>query len=58
MLKKALRRLEPYPEIFESVVVTPFRAELGEWLRMLEAHGSPIHPPFPLIRLIPSNERR
>ena len=51
MLKKALRRLEPYPALFESVEVTSLREEVEAWLAVLEAPDSAIHPPFPQIRL-------
>jgi hypothetical protein len=54
LLKSALRRLEPYPAIFEGVDVAPLREELGAWLRMLEVHDSPIHALFPQIQLVPS----
>lgn len=51
MLKKALRRLEPYPAHFESVKVVSLREEAEAWLAALEAPDSPIHLPFPQIRL-------
>ena len=51
MLKKALRRLEPYPALFERVEVTALREEVGAWLEVLEAADSATHPPFPRIRL-------
>jgi predicted metal-dependent hydrolase len=57
LLKGALRRLKPYPTLFESVGVTPLREEVEAWLQVLEAHDSPIHPPFPQIRLVRPNER-
>jgi hypothetical protein len=50
MLKKALRRLEPYPALFESVEVASLREEVEAWLEVLEAPGSATHPPFPQIR--------
>jgi hypothetical protein len=53
MLKKALRRLEPYPALFETVEVTLLREEAGLCLQVLEAHDSPIHPTFPQIRFVP-----
>jgi hypothetical protein len=51
LLKAALRRLEPYPALFENVKVTPLREEVGTWLQVLETHESTIHPPFPQIQL-------
>ena len=51
LLNAALRRLEPYPALFQSVEVTLLREEVVAWLRILEVHDSPIHPPFPQIRL-------
>jgi hypothetical protein len=58
LLKAALRRLEPYPALFESVQVTPLREEVRTWLQVLEVQDSPIHPPFPQIRLnFPPTER-
>jgi len=51
MLKKALRRLEPYPALFEAVEVTLLREEVEACLEVLEAPSSAIHPPFPQIRL-------
>ncbi len=55
MLKKALRRLEPYPTLFESVEVTSLREEVEAWLKVLEASSSTAHPPFPQIRLTSLN---
>jgi len=54
MLRKALRRLEPYPAIFESVEVAPLREEVGAWLQMVEEHGSQNQTAFPQIRFVPS----
>lgn len=51
MLKKALRRLEPYPALFESVEVTSLREGVQAWLEVLAAPSSAIPPPFPQIRL-------
>jgi hypothetical protein len=51
MLKKALLRLEPYPEHFERVEVTSLREEVEAWLEVLEAPSSAIRPPLPQIRL-------
>jgi predicted metal-dependent hydrolase len=51
LLKAALRKLETYPPLFESVEVTSLREEIGAWLEVLEAPSSAIHPPLPQIRL-------
>ena len=51
LLNAALRKLEPYPALFESVEVTSLREELKAWLEVLEAPSSIPHPPFPQIRL-------
>lgn len=51
LLKSALRRLESYPAIFESVEVRPLREEVETWLQVLAANDSPTHPSFPRIRL-------
>ena len=51
MLKAALRRLEPYPVLFEGVEVASLREEAEAWLEVLKAPGSVIHPSFPHIRL-------
>ena len=51
LLKAALRKLEPYPALFESVQVTSLREDVEAWLAVLEAPDSAIHPPFPQIRL-------
>lgn len=51
MLNKALRRLEPYPAVFESVEVARLREEVEAWLAVLGAHDSTMHLPFPQIRL-------
>lgn len=53
MLKKALRRLEPYPALFEMVEVTALREEVEAWLKVLEAPDLAILPPLPQIRLTP-----
>ena len=53
MLRKALRRLEPYPALFERVEVAVLRKEAEAWLKVLETPDSAIHPPFPQIRLTP-----
>ncbi len=51
MLNKALRRLEPYPALFEMVEVAALREEVNAWLELLEAPDSAICPSFPQIRL-------
>jgi predicted metal-dependent hydrolase len=51
LLRAALRKLEPYPAIFESVEVISLREEVGAWLEVLGAPSSAIHPPLPQIRL-------
>jgi uncharacterized protein len=58
LLNSALRRLQPYPALFESVEVTLLREELVAWLQVLEAHDLHVRPPFPEIRFdSPSNPR-
>jgi len=52
LLKAALRKLERYPALFESVEVTPLREEVEAWLEVLESPSSATHPPFPQIRLV------
>lgn len=52
MLKKALRRLEPYPALFEAVEVTSLREGVQAWVEVLEAPSSAMHPPFPKIRIV------
>jgi hypothetical protein len=54
MLKKALRRLEPYPAIFQSVLVEPLRAEAGALLKALEGAETAMDCAFPQIRFVPS----
>ncbi len=51
LLKAALRKLEPFPPLFESVEVQSLRAEIAVWLKVLETPGSTIYPPHPRIRL-------
>jgi uncharacterized protein len=58
LLNAVLRRLEPYPALFERVEIRLLCEEIAAWLQVLESHDSPIHPPFPQIRLDPPpNER-
>ncbi len=51
LLKAALRKLEPYPALFESVEVASLREEAKAWLEVLKAPNSAIHLPLPQIRL-------
>lgn len=51
LLKAALRRLEPYPALFEGVEVVPLREEVEAWLQVLEVRDSSRALPFPQIRL-------
>lgn len=51
MLRKALRRLQPYPAFFEGVEVASLCTEVEVWLEVLERSSSAIHPPIPQIRL-------
>jgi predicted metal-dependent hydrolase len=37
LLRRALRRLEPYAGLFEGVDLTRLRKEAGEWLQALES---------------------
>jgi len=51
MLNKALRRLEPYPVLFESVEVSSLREEVEAWVKALEAPSLGTRPPYPQIRV-------
>jgi hypothetical protein len=51
LLKAALRKLEPYPAVFEGVEVTSLRAEMEAWLAVIESPSSDGRLPFPEIRL-------
>src|SRR6266480_5399667 len=37
LLRAAMRRLEPYPERYGGVLLTPLRRDLAAWLQALEA---------------------
>ena len=50
LLKAALRKLEPYPELFASMEVAALREEIEAWLEALEA-DSALHPALPQLRL-------
>jgi uncharacterized protein len=50
LLKRALRRLELCPECFGGIAVMPLRAEIAEWLRLIEAGGPIDSAAFPRIR--------
>lgn len=47
-LRRALGKLEPYPEEFEGVAVGDVRQSVGAWLRALEA-GAAGGMPYPPI---------
>jgi uncharacterized protein len=49
LLKRALRRLELCPECFGGIAVTPLRAEIAEWLRLIEVGGQTESAAFPRI---------
>jgi hypothetical protein len=49
LLKRAIWRLEPYPELFQSVQVGWLRRELAAWLQLLEAHAPAESSAFPQI---------
>lgn len=51
LLRRSLRRLEPYPALFESVEVASLRMEIRSWLQVLEVNDSSVRPAFPQIRL-------
>jgi predicted metal-dependent hydrolase len=55
LLKRALRRLEPYPAEFEGLEVALLRQELQVWLHALATHDSAPRLPFPKIR--PDSDR-
>jgi hypothetical protein len=50
LLKAALRKLHSYPALFAGVEVRSLGEEVEAWLHVLEAHASPVQPPFPQIR--------
>jgi uncharacterized protein len=49
LLRRALRRLEPYPRLFEGVDLTRLRHEAGAWLVALEGGLAPLPTNFPQI---------
>ena len=48
LLRKALKRLEPYPDEFGGVAVGLLRESLRDWLRALEAEDTSVRA-FPRI---------
>ena len=68
LLRAAMSRLEPYPERYGGVLLTPLRQDLTAWLQTLEANqalenqasplsaGSPLYPQaYPKIQLDPGD---
>jgi uncharacterized protein len=55
LLKRALRRLELCPECFGGIAITPLRAEITEWLRLIETGGPTNSAAFP--RICPIEQR-
>lgn len=51
LLRRALHRLEPYPEAFGGVDLTQLRREAGAWLAALESESEPNPAGFPKIWL-------
>jgi uncharacterized protein len=51
LLRRALRRLEPYPASFGGVDLTQLRREAGQWLLALESGAGPRPESFPRIWL-------
>jgi hypothetical protein len=49
LLRKALARLETYPEEFGGIAVTPLRESIREWLRALQARDRSMGMRFPEI---------
>ncbi len=47
LLNAALRRLEPFPQVFEGVFLVPLRESIHAWLDALDSREMPIHLPFP-----------
>jgi uncharacterized protein len=49
LLRRALRRLEPYPAFFGGVDLAQLRREAGEWLGALDGGAVPRPASFPQI---------
>jgi hypothetical protein len=49
LLKRALRRLEPLPECFGGIAITPLRTEIRDWVRVLESTNPSVPAAFPQI---------
>jgi uncharacterized protein len=49
LLRRALRRLEPYPELFAGIDLARLRSEAGEWLRAVEDCAGSRPGKFPRI---------
>jgi predicted metal-dependent hydrolase len=52
LLRSALCRLDRYPEVFASVVVSPLRVAIRSWLEALEGAPQSLRPPFPQLQLM------
>jgi len=50
LLRRALRRLEKYPEAFAGVAVAPLRASIRLWLEALQQPDAAA-PPIPKLQL-------
>ena len=51
LLRSALSRLDPYPEVFGGIVVAPLRVAIRSWLEALETVPQSSPPPFPHLKL-------
>lgn len=51
LLRRALRRLDNYPEAFGGVAVSPLRASIRLWLDALQQPQCSSVPPMPRLRL-------
>ena len=50
LLRRALKRLEPYPESFEGIDLKQLREEAGAWLAALDNGGAVRPGAFPHVR--------
>lgn len=51
LLRRALRRLDKYPDAFAGIAVAPLRLAICPWLEALEAVPQSAPPPIPTITL-------
>lgn len=50
LLRGALRRLDPFPEVYGGIAVAQLRKSIRAWLEALDQQGAPPDLPFPRIR--------